>query len=134
MHRSNIPLSANTDDCKCLRRKKESVLKDEHYTEMGKRVKAYRTQSRLTLEQAAERLDISVSSIKQFEQGNSLTLENLFRICLGYDCTIAEIIPLEFLEYISPYENMLINSSAKQREAMKNVMDRTEKWCRTIKR
>lgn len=102
MHRSNIPLSANTDDCKCLRQQKESVLKNEHYTEMGKRVKAYRTQSRLTLEQAAERLDVSVSSIKQFEQGNSLTLENLMKICDEYGCTLAEIIPNEFLEYISP--------------------------------
>lgn len=134
MLRSSIPLSANIDDNNYLKRQSESILKSEHYTEMGKRVKAYRIQSRLTLEQAAEQLGVSVTTVKLFERGKSLTVENLIRICLVYDCTIAEIIPNEFIEYTSPFANILISSVEKQRESMRTILDRTAKRCKAMER
>ena len=99
------------------------------YTEMGERIKAYRIKNGLTLEKAAERLGVSVTTTKLFERGSSLTLDNVMKICQKYGCTFAEIFPDEFFRYTSPFANMLFSTDEKQREAMRNVLDRTEKRC-----
>ena len=134
MRQSSIPLPANTDNLLDLQLQRESVLRNEHYSEMGEKIKAYRKESKLTLEKAAERLDVPLTTIKLLEKGKSLTLENVMRICLGYGCTIAEIFPDEFIEYTSPFENTLSCIDGRQRDALRNSFERTGKRCRTIER
>ena len=101
---------------------------------MGKKFKAFRTKSHLTVEQAAERLGVSVSTLKLLQRGKSLTLDNIMRICLGYGCTIAEIFPDEFSEYTSPFENAICFIGEKQRKSMTHELDRVGKRCRSIER
>lgn len=125
MRQTSIPLSANTDDFVNLQLQQESVLRNEHYSEMGKRIKDYRKENKLTLEQAAERLDVPLTTIKLLERGKSLTLENVMRVCLGYRCTLAEIFPDEFIEYTSPFEKTLLCVDGRQREAMRYSFERT---------
>lgn len=132
MRQSSIPLPANTDENFNLQLQSESILRDEHYSEMGKRIKAYRKENNLTLEQAAERLDVPLTTIKLLEKGKSLTLENVMRICLGYGCTFAEIFPDEFIEYTSPFEKTFSSVHGRQREALRNSFERSGNRCRTF--
>jgi len=134
MRQSSIPLSANTDDLFDCKQHGESVLKIEHYSEMGERIKAYRKENGLTLEQAAERLDVPLTTIKLLEKGKSLTMENALRICLGYGCTFADIFPDEFIRYTSPFEKTLSSIDGRQREAMRSSFERTGKRRETIER
>lgn len=134
MRQSSIPLLANTDEKYNLQLPSESILRDEHYSEMGKRIKAYRKENKLTLEQAAERLDVPLTTIKLLEKGKSLTLENVMRICLGYGCTLAEVFPDEFIEYTSPYEKTFSCVDERQREALRKSIERTGNKRRTFER
>ena len=127
MRQSSIPLSANTDDLFDCKQHGESVLKIEHYSEMGERIKAYR-------KEAAERLDVPLTTIKLLEKGKSLTMENALRICLGYGCTFADIFPDEFIRYTSPFEKTLSSIDGRQREAMRSSFERTGKRRETIER
>ena len=117
-----------------LQQQRESVLTNEDYSEMGQRIKAYRRENKLTLEQAAERLDVPLTTIKLLERGKSLTLENVMRICLGYGCTFAEIFPDEFIEYTSPFEKTLSCVDGRQREALRNSFERTRNKRRNFER
>ena len=127
MPRFSISHSTNTDELYSDRQLHESILKNEHYTEMGQQIKAIRNERGLTVEKAAERLGVSTTSIKLFEKGKSLRFDNILRICRGYECTIAEIIPYEFLEYTSPLTTLIPIIGKRQIAAMKAGLDKIER-------
>ena len=73
-----------------------------HYQEMGRNIRALRMIRKLTQEELAEETDLSARTIKRIEAGESITLQNIMTLCLALNCTLIEIMPHEYLRYVSP--------------------------------
>lgn len=52
--------------------------------EIGEDLQRWRRLNRLTIEQAAYRADVSVSTLRRLEQGHGATLENFLRVCRAF--------------------------------------------------
>ncbi|OFL16076.1 hypothetical protein HMPREF2785_09580 [Corynebacterium sp. HMSC067D03] len=53
-------------------------------SEIGEALQRWRRLNRLTIEQAAYRADVSVSTLRRLEQGHGATLENFLRVCRAF--------------------------------------------------
>lgn len=63
------------------------------YIALGKNIKYYRKQKKLTQEQLAEQVNLSLGFISQVERGvTSMSLDTLIDICNSLDCSPGEIL------------------------------------------
>lgn len=63
------------------------------YENLGKNIKYYRKQQKLTQEQLAENLELSVGFISQIERGiTKMSLDTLIEICDSLDCSAGELL------------------------------------------
>ena len=66
--------------------------------EIGEDLQRWRRLNRLTIEQAAYRADVSVSTLRRLEQGHGATLEIFLRVCRAFqllDRVEAAVDPME---------------------------------------
>ena len=63
------------------------------YEILGKNIKYYRKQKKITQEQLAEKLDLSVGFISQIERGiTKMSLDTLIDLCNTLDCSAGDIL------------------------------------------
>lgn len=63
------------------------------YRRLGKNIKFYRKQKKLTQEQLAEKIDLSVGFIGQIERGvTKMSLDTLIDICESLDCSAGDLL------------------------------------------
>lgn len=76
------------------------------YVLLGKNIKYYRKQKKLTQEQLAEQIGLSIGFISQVERGiTSMSLDTLIDVCNSLDCSAGEIL-----------EHVQVNAEHKQSE------------------
>lgn len=66
-----------------------------YITELGRKIKDYRIASELTQQDLEDRTGVSKRSISRLEQGESVQVDNLFKIllCLGLEDNIEMLVP-----------------------------------------
>ena len=57
----------------------------EYIVELGKKIKAYRIMKELSQEDLSDKTGISKRSISRLEQGESIQMDNLFKILIALD-------------------------------------------------
>lgn len=57
----------------------------EYISELGKRIKSYRIMKELSQEDLSDKTGISKRSISRLEQGESIQMDNLFKILIALD-------------------------------------------------
>ena len=78
--------------------------------EIGEDLQRWRRLNRLTIEQAAYRADVSVSTLRRLEQGHGATMENFLRVCRAFqllDRVKAAVDPMEHNRGRALIEQML---------------------------
>ena len=61
---------------------------------IGEAIRGIRKTKKTTQEELADSLNLSRASIVNIEQGRqSLTISNLYRICIALDCSLSDILP-----------------------------------------
>ena len=63
------------------------------YALLGKNIKYYRNQKKMTQEQLAEQVNLSLGFISQVERGvTSMSLDTLVDVCNSLDCSAGDIL------------------------------------------
>ena len=76
------------------------------YGKLGKNIKHYRKQKKLTQEQLAEKLELSVGFISQIERGiTKMSLDTLIEICDTLDCSARDLLDNSQTNYDSNSSN-----------------------------
>ena len=98
----------------------------EYISELGKKIKTYRIMKELSQEDLSDKNGISKKSISRLEQGESIQMDNLFKILIALDLgdNIDLLVPDQTrrLSYYLEYSN-----SGPQRVRKKRVKT-TFKW------
>ena len=69
-------------------------IRDNINGEVGKRIRMYRSGCRYTQEGLAEAVNISVSTLKQIENGFGIKIDNLYLLSLVLDVDISDLLGL----------------------------------------
>lgn len=92
------------------------------YMILGRNIKYYRNQKKLTQEQLAERVNLSLGFISQVERGvTSMSLDTLVDVCNSLDCSAGDIL-----------DNVQISSERKPSEDFLALYEQLSKKDQTL--
>lgn len=98
----------------------------EYIRELGQKIKIYRVMKEMSQQDLEDKTGVSKRSISRLEQGESVQLENLFRILLALD--LGENIDLLVPDQTKRPSFYLEKSESKNKRVRKKTEKKDFKW------
>lgn len=98
----------------------------EYIVELGKKIKTYRIMKELSQEDLSDKTGISKRSISRLEQGESIQVDNLFKILIALD--LGDNIDLLVPDQTRRPSYYLENSDSRPQRVRKKRVKTTFKW------
>lgn len=97
-------------------------ITNSHYEEIGKNFKRRRNELEMTQAELAERMLTAPRSIRNYEKGKSLTLDNIVSLCQCLECTLEDVLPYELLEILIGLFRIIPNMNQTALNSLNKVL------------
>ena len=98
----------------------------EYISELGKKIKNYRIMKELSQQDLSDKTGVSIRSISRLEQGESVQVDNLFKVLLALD--LGDNIDLLVPDQTKRPSYYLYSSDSRPQRVRKKSVKTTFKW------
>ena len=114
------------------------MVNDLNYTQIGKRIKQYRSKNHMTQEQLASRIDVAVSTIAHAENGTSkpslpLLIKIVNALNLSLDQLVCDNLPAIDIYLDKDIAELLSDCTSKEKQIIRDIITVTKKSLREYK-